>query len=161
MEYNHIKVCTGVFFNLFILWLCWIFTAAHGLSPVLLSGGHSQHRRRRLFLRRLLLLWLTGCGCTGFSSCSPRALEHGLSNWATWALVAPWRVESSLGRDWTHVPCTGRWSPIHCTTREVLYYFVLFVFLSVQVLTCLAVRGTGSSFRSLLSFVRRLANCTG
>ena len=156
MEYNHIKVCTGVFFDSFILWLCWIFTAAHGLSPVAVSGATLSIAARRLFLRRLLLLRRAG-----FSSCSSRALGHRLSNWATWALVAPWHVESSLGRDWTHVPCTGRWSPIHCTIGEVLYYFVLFIFFSVHVLTCLAVRGTGSSFRSLLSFVRRLANCTG
>ena len=34
-------------------------------------------------------------------------------------LVAPWHVESSQTRDWTCVPCIGRWILIHCTTREV------------------------------------------
>ena len=36
---------------------------------------------------------------------------HGLS--------APQYVESSQTRDQTCVLCTGRWIPIHCTTREV------------------------------------------
>ena len=42
----------------------------------------------------------------GFSSCGARAL------------VAPWRVESSLTRDQTRVPYIGRRILIHCT-REV------------------------------------------
>ena len=67
MEYNHIKVCTGVFFDSFILWLCWIFTAAHGLSPVAVSGA-TQHRSAQAFpaaaapvaARRLQQLQLPG-----------------------------------------------------------------------------------------------------
>ena len=46
----------------------------------------------------------------GLSSCSSRALEHGLSS--------PSHVESSQTRDRTLVPCIGRWILSHCTTRE-------------------------------------------
>ena len=33
-------------------------------------------------------------------------------------LVAPWHVESSWIRAWTHVPCIGRRILNHCATRE-------------------------------------------
>ena len=36
-------------------------------------------------------------------------------------LVALWHVRSSWTRDWTHVPCIGRWMVNHWTTREVLH----------------------------------------
>ena len=35
-------------------------------------------------------------------------------------LAAPQRVESSWTRDWTHVPCNGRWVLIRCSARTVL-----------------------------------------
>ena len=38
-------------------------------------------------------------------------------------LVAPRYVGSSWTRDRTCVPVTGKWIPIHSTTREVLVYF--------------------------------------
>ena len=54
-------------------------------------------------------------GCVRFRSCSP---------WAQWlrctGLVAPQRVESFWTRDWTCVPCIGKWILNHWTTREVL-----------------------------------------
>ena len=34
-------------------------------------------------------------------------------------LVAPWHVESSWVRDWTHVTCTSRKILLHCTTKKV------------------------------------------
>ena len=34
-------------------------------------------------------------------------------------LCCPWHVGSSQSRDWTHVPCVGRWILNHWTTREV------------------------------------------
>ena len=40
--------------------------------------------------------------------------------------VGPQHVESSWTRDWTEVPCTGRQSLIHCTTREVPFLLILF-----------------------------------
>ena len=47
---------------------------------------------------------------------------HRLSSCAAQALADPWQVGSSGTRDWTRVPCIGRWTPIHCTTREVLTF---------------------------------------
>ena len=34
-------------------------------------------------------------------------------------LVALWHVEYFETRDRTHVPCIGKWIPIHFTAREV------------------------------------------
>ena len=46
--------------------------------------------------------------CTGFGRCSVQAwLLHSM------------RHLSSLTRDGTHIPCTGRWILSHWTTREV------------------------------------------
>ena len=155
MEYNHIKVYIGVFFQfIYFLAVLALRCCSRPFSSCV-SEGRSHHCGVQASH------WSGFSRCTGFRSCGSWALEHWLSNWATQVLVVPWHVESSLSRDWTRVPCTGRWIPIHCTTREVLYYFVLFTFSRVQVLTCLAVRGRGSSFRFLLSFVRRLTNGTG
>ena len=39
--------------------------------------------------------------------------------WCT-GLVALWHVGSSWTRDRTRVPCIGRWTLNHCTTREAL-----------------------------------------
>lgn len=63
-----------------------------------------------------------------FSSCRAWALgarasvvaAFGLSSCGPQALVAPWYVESSQTREWSHVLCIGRQIPIHPTTREVL-----------------------------------------
>ena len=60
--------------NLFIyFWLRWVFVAAHGLSLVAASGGYSSLRCAGFSLWWLLLLWSTGSGCAGFSSCGSRA----------------------------------------------------------------------------------------
>ena len=48
------------FFNLFYLWLCWVFVSVRGLSPVVASGGHSSSRCAGLSLSRPLLLRSTG-----------------------------------------------------------------------------------------------------
>ena len=47
-------------------------------------------------------------------------------------LVAPRLGESSQTRDGTHVPCTGRWILINCTTREDLILISLFKALSLS-----------------------------
>ena len=48
-----------------------------------------------------------------------RLSEHmGTVVWCT-GLVAPRHAKSSLARDQTHVPCTGRQTSIHWTTRVV------------------------------------------
>ena len=69
--------------------------------------------------------------CTGFSLwwllflCSMGSRHLGFSNFGLWAqqlwllgLVAPGHVGLSLSRDQTHVPCIGRQSFNHLTTRE-------------------------------------------
>ena len=48
------------FFNLFILWLCWVFVSVRGLSLVAASGGHCSSRCAGLSLSRPLLLRSTG-----------------------------------------------------------------------------------------------------
>ena len=58
------------FINLFIyFWLRWIFIAERGLSLVASSWGYSSLRYTGFSLRWLLLLWSTGSGRAGFSSC--------------------------------------------------------------------------------------------
>ena len=51
--------------------------------------------------------------CRGFSCCQVRAqwLWH-------MGLVAPWDVESSWTKDWNYVPCIGRWTLNHWTSRR-------------------------------------------
>ena len=87
------------------LWLHWVFTVARRLSQVGASGGYSPLQCTGFSLQGLLLLWSRGSRCMGFSSCGS---------------VALWHVESPQTRDQTHVPCIGRGTPNHWTTREVL-----------------------------------------
>ena len=71
-------------FKFFIyFWLCWVFVAACGLSLVVASGGYSSLRCAGFSLWWLLLLWSTGCRCTGFSCCGSPALERRLSSCGT------------------------------------------------------------------------------
>lgn len=50
---------------------------------------------------------------------SPGTWLHRLQHpWST-GLAAPWHVEYFWTRDWTLVPCTGRWTLNRWTTREV------------------------------------------
>ena len=61
--------------NLFIyFWLRWVFVAVRGLSLVAVSGGYSSLRCTGFSLRRLLLLWSTGCRHEGSV-----VVAHGLS----------------------------------------------------------------------------------
>ena len=48
------------FFNLFILWLCWVLVSVRGLSLVVASGVHSSSRSVGLSLSRPLLWRSTG-----------------------------------------------------------------------------------------------------
>ena len=66
------------------------------------------------------VLLVAECGLTVVASL---AAEHvlwvcGLRSCGTWALAAPWHVESSQTRDRTCFPCTGRQILIHWSTRE-------------------------------------------
>ena len=52
-----------------------------------------------------------------FVAMASPGVEHGLQWLWHMGLVASWHVESSQTRDWTCVPCIGRWFPTW-TTRE-------------------------------------------
>ena len=97
----------NLFIYLFIyFWLCWVSVAALGLSVVAASRGYSSLWCAGFSLWWLLSLWSTGS----------RAQAQYL--WHT-GLVALRHVGSSRTRARTRVPCIGRWSLNHCTTREV------------------------------------------
>ena len=49
-------------------------------------------------------------------------------------LVAPSRVESSQTKDQICFPCIGMQILIHCTTREVLFFFCSLIFGEVEYL---------------------------
>ena len=72
-----------IFLNLFILfiyfWLHCVFVAAHGLSLVAVSGGHSLLLRVGFSLQWLLLLRSMGSRRAGFSSCGSRAQQSWLA----------------------------------------------------------------------------------
>ena len=103
-------LCIASFFYVFFLWLCWVFVALHGLSLVVVSRGCSASWRSGFSLQQLLS-WSTGSRALRLSGCGP------------WTVVAPRRVRSGQARDWTCVPCTGRWIGIHWATREVQHGF--------------------------------------
>ena len=71
------KLKTSLFFFFFLFiyfWLCWVFVAVRGLSPVAASGGHSSSRCAGLSLPRPLLLRSTGSRRAGSV-----VVAHGLS----------------------------------------------------------------------------------
>ena len=73
-----------------------------------------------------LQLWCAGSRHKGFSSCSTRA-----SVVMTSGLYCFEAHESSCIRDRTPVPCIGRQIPIHCATREVLWFLFYFIMISL------------------------------
>ena len=92
--------------------------AACGLSLVVDSRAYSSLWGMGFWLWWLLLLWSTG-------SRALRSSVVGLSSADSWGLLAPWYVESWI-RDRTHISFIGRWTLIHCTTREVpLHSFLI------------------------------------
>ena len=70
-------------------------------------------------------------GHAGFSSCSvcaqqlqpPGSRARASELWRS-VLVALCHVGSSQARDWTHVPCIGRWILNHWTAKEVPIHFL-------------------------------------
>ena len=88
-----------------------VWVAACRLSRAA-SRGHSSLQRSGFPLWRFLLLRSTGSGACGLSMqhVGSVAVGHGLS-----------RSTSGIFPDQyqTHVPCTGRWILVDCTTREV------------------------------------------
>ena len=61
----------------------------------------------------------SGVAAHGFSRCCSWALGRRLQYLAHTGLVFPQHVEFFCTRDWTCIPCIGRWILIHCTNREV------------------------------------------
>ena len=112
------KLLTGSLFkksiSFFFFWLCRVFDAWFRLSLIAARGDYSSLRFSGFSSWWLLLRQSTGSRRAGFSGCCM---------WAQYlwckGLVAPWHVESSQTRDWTHVPWIGRRIPIHCATKEV------------------------------------------
>ena len=95
---------------IFYFWLCWVFVDAHGLFQVAASGATVSWAVHWLLFAMVFLL--QGMG----------SRVHGLQHLWHMDSAAPWYVESSQSRDWTHVPCTGRWILNHWTSREVPEY---------------------------------------
>ena len=93
-----------------ISWLCWVFVAACGLSPV------SRAEAALIFCLLIAVASLVERGLWGAQT-SVLAVR-GLSRVAQ--LAAPQHVVSSQTGDRTCVPCIGRQIPLLCATREAL-----------------------------------------
>ena len=112
--------------NKLCIFIVWVVLGLHGCVLVFFSCG--EQRLLFFMVCRLLSLQSTGSGHMAFNSCSTTG--SGVVMWGPQSMRAlravaqgPNRsghVGSSWTRDWTHVPCIGRWVPIHWTTREVL-----------------------------------------
>ena len=66
-------ILSTIFFKIYF-WLCWVFTAAHGLSLVVVSRGYSSLQCAGFSLQWLLLLRSTGSRCTDLSSCGAQEI---------------------------------------------------------------------------------------
>ena len=134
--------------NLFIYFrLHWVFVAAHRLSLVAASRGHSSSWCLGFSLQCLLLWQSTGSRHMGFSSCGTQAQQlwftgSRVETQQLWhvGLVAPQHMGSSRTRTRTRVPCIGRRILNHCTSREVpllLFFFFVCLFYQLQKEECL------------------------
>ena len=110
-----------VFIFDFFFWWLWVFVVA--CTRVFSNCGEVGLR----------LLLSTGSRHSGFRSCGawgPHSFQLACSGmraqylWHT-GLVALRHAASSLTGGQTHVPCTGRWTLIHCTSREVPICIIL------------------------------------
>ena len=130
---HHCSAFFGCFLKMLFIyfWLHWVFVVVHGLSLVMASGGYSLFQCTGFSLQWPLLLRSTGSRHVGLSSCGMQAQQLRLVGstvqaqqlWCT-GLVALWHVGSSQTGARTHVPCIGRQTPNHCSSREVpsLYF---------------------------------------
>ena len=114
---------------------CFYYLFSGYMSSLLLHAGFHYTRRVGaalwLWCEGLSLRWPLCCrtqalGCTGFSTCGVWAqllqLEGSRAQvqwlWHT-GLAAPQHVESFWTKDRTHVPCIGRQTLNHWSTKEV------------------------------------------
>ena len=106
-----VKESLGFLFSLSFFFLNFIYLFIFGcVGSSLQCAGFS--------LQWLLLLRTQGSVAVarGLWSTGSVVVAHG-------GLVAPRLVGSSRTRARTRVPCTGRWTLNHCTTREVPFLF--------------------------------------
>ena len=101
------------FFNLFYLWLCWVFISVRGLSPVVASGGHSSSQCMGLSLSRPLLLRSTGSRRAGSAT-----VAHGPSRSAACGIFP----------DQGSNPCPLHWQadsqPPHHQGSPILFFLM-------------------------------------
>ena len=77
------------------------------------------------------LLHSRALGLWGFTSCDTGSGVTRLGLWGTGSIAVeqwlscPQAVGSCRVRDWTHVPCTGRWILHHWATRETPNWLIL------------------------------------
>ena len=110
------------------LWVCRVFTAVCGRSPVGVSRGCSPVAVLGLLTEeaaltaegRLPSAWASVVAAFGLGSCGLWARQLWCSG-----LVARGQVGSFWNRDQTRVPCTGRWILNHWATREAAGFFVM------------------------------------
>ena len=119
---NFFSVC--LFYFIFLIFIYLFIYGCIGSS--LLHAGFLQLWCTCFSLRWLLLLWSMGSRCEGFSSCGMQCQQlwfvgSRVQAQQLWhkGLVAPWHVGSSRTRAQTRVPCIGRRTLNHCTTREL------------------------------------------
>ena len=96
-----------LFLNLFLNALILLLP---GLSPVVVSRDY---------------FWYSGRAshCYGFSCCRTWALESRDPTVLHTSLADPPHVGSSWTRNQMHVPCIGRQTFNHCTSRGILVHF--------------------------------------
>ena len=126
--------------------MLWLFVAVHGLSLVAETGGYSLFVVRDLIVVASFFEELQGKQTQQWQCIGSAVAMHTLSSCNAWAqlwrtgLVAARNVETSWTRDWTCVPCTGRWILNHwppgkssisfdsCLEFPSLYLYHLLVF---------------------------------
>ena len=103
-----------LFLRFIFLFLCWVFAGAHAVSLWFQwAGAALQLQCTGFSLQWSLLLQSTG-------SRALRLSRRGVWSW----LLHMWNLPQT--RDWTQVPYA--WVPIHCTTREVIWFLITLEF---------------------------------
>ena len=70
---------------MYLFWLCWIFIAAQAFLQLRRAGSTLSLWCMSFSSQWLLLLWSTGSGARGLSTCGSQAPEHRLSSCGAWA----------------------------------------------------------------------------
>ena len=66
----------------------------------------------------------------------------GFSSWWLIGLVASQHVASSQTKDQTRIPCIGRWSLYHWTSKEVLFPLLVHLYLPSLYSIALGIRSS-------------------